>query len=304
MKILDSHHHLWNLQALDYIWLKQIGKLKPFGDPSPIQKNYITKDFLNDVNKSSEIELVGSVHIQVDSALNDPVSETSWLSKSIPNGIPSAIVGYLDLTKVDAEDILIRHLTFPKFRGVRQIIGMLEKSPNLSFTNENLLKNKIWRKNFDILRKNKVSFDLQLYPEQMKESANFLSNYPEMRVVIDHAGSPYDKSNSGLKVWKNGLIELANLPNLYIKLSGFGMYDNNWSSDSNQKIFDTILEIFKPNRIMWGSNFPVERLKNSYSYCLEQLFKWLKPLSTEDKNSIASETAISFYQIEKKTLLK
>jgi len=303
MQILDSHHHLWNLKALDYVWLKQIGKPKPFGDPTPIQKNYITKDFLNDVKKTSEIELVGSVHIQVDSALADPVSETSWLSKSKPNGIPSAIVGYLDLTNEDAEDILERHLLFPKFRGVRQIIGMLEKSPNLSFANENLLKNYCWRKNFNILRKYKVSFDLQLYPEQMKEAADFLSNYPEIRVVIDHAGSPYDQSNSGLKVWKNGLIKLAHLPNLYIKLSGFGMYDNNWSSESTQKIFDTILEIFNPNRIMWGSNFPVERLINTYSFCLKQLLKWLKPLSTEDKNNIASETAISFYRIEKNSLL-
>jgi len=303
MQILDSHHHLWNLKALDYVWLKQIGKPKPFGDPTPIQKNYITKDFLNDVKKTSEIELVGSVHIQVDSALANPVSETSWLSKLIPNGIPSALVGYLDLTKEDAEDILESHLTFSKFRGVRQIIGMLEKSPNLSFTNENLLKNKYWGKNFYILGKNNVSFDLQLYPEQMEESANFLSKFPEIAVVIDHAGSPYDQSDSGLSIWRNGLKRLAELPNIYIKLSGFGMYDKNWSSESTQKIFDTILDIFHPNRIMWGSNFPVEKLINSYSYCLEQLFKWLKPLSTEDKNSIVSETAISFYRINKKCLL-
>ena len=46
MKIIDSHHHLWNFQALDYIWLKQIGKPKPFGEPTPIQNNYITKDFI------------------------------------------------------------------------------------------------------------------------------------------------------------------------------------------------------------------------------------------------------------------
>jgi len=299
MKILDSHHHLWNLQALNYIWLKQIGKPKPFGDPTLIQKNYIPKDFLKDVKKTSEIEFVGSVHIQVDSALADPVSETSWLSKSITTGIPSAIVGYVDLTKEDAEDLLKKHLTFPKFRGVRQIIGMLEKSPNLSFTNENLLKNNCWRKNFDILSKNKISFDLQLYPEQMEESANFLSKFPEILVVIDHAGSPYDQSDSGLRIWADGLKRLAELPNLYIKLSGFGMYDKNWSSESTQKIFDTILEFFNPNRIMWGSNFPVEKLINSYSYCLEQLLKWLKPLSSEDKNSIASETALNFYRIEK-----
>ena len=250
MKLLDSHHHLWNLQVLDYIWLKQIGKPKPFGDPTPIQKDYVKKDFLSDVAKTNKIKLAGSVHIQVDSALADPVSETSWLSKFVPAGIPSAIVGYVDLTKEDAEDVLKRHLTYPKFRGVRQIIGMLEKRPDLSFTNENLLLNKCWQKNFALLEKHNLSFDLQLYPEQMNESAEFLSDFPDIPVVIDHAGCPYDQSDSGLRIWKRSLNSLAALPNLHIKLSGFGMYDKNWSSESTQIIFDTILENFNPNRIM------------------------------------------------------
>ena len=153
-------------------------------------------------------------------------------------------------------------------------------------------------KNFEYLGKNRISFDLQLYPEQMFESADFFGQFPEIPVVIDHAGSPYDQSYSGLKTWKNGIKKLAELPNLHIKLSGFGMYDKNWSSESHQLIFDTILEIFKPNRIMWGSNFPVEKLTHSYSYCIEQLLKWLKPLSKKDKNCITSETATNFYRIE------
>ena len=99
MKILDSHHHLWDLQTLDYIWLNQIGKPKPFGDPTKIQKNYLQNDFLDEIKKTKDIKLIGSVHIQVDSALTDPVSETSWLSKLKTSRIPSAIVGYVDLTK-------------------------------------------------------------------------------------------------------------------------------------------------------------------------------------------------------------
>ena len=92
MKLFDSHHHLWNLQILDYTWLKQIGSPKPFGDPTPIQKDYVREDFLSDVAKNNKINLSGSVHIQVDSALADPVTETRWLSKFIPEGIPSGIV--------------------------------------------------------------------------------------------------------------------------------------------------------------------------------------------------------------------
>ena len=297
MKLFDAHHHLWNLDVLDYIWLKQIGKPKPFGDPTPIQKDYLTKHFLSDVAEANGIQLAGSVHIQVDSALIDPVSETSWLSKLVPTGIPSAIVGYVDLTKEDAEAVLERHLSFPKFRGVRQIIGMLEQRPDLSFTTENLLRNSQWQENFALLKKYRLSFDLQLYPEQMTESADFLRNFPEVPVVIDHAGCPYDQSESGLQLWMNGLASLAELPNLHIKLSGFGMYDKDWSSESTQLIFDTILENFSSNRIMWGSNFPVERLMNPYRFCVAQLLKWLAPLSPEDQSHIASETALRYYHI-------
>ena len=297
MKLFDAHHHLWDLEILDYIWLKQIGKPKPFGDPTPIQKDYLAKHFLRDVAEANGIQLAGSVHIQVDSALIDPVSETSWLSKLVPERIPSAIVGYVDLTKEDAETILERHLSFPKFRGVRQIIGMLEQRPDLSFTTVNLLQNTQWRKNFALLKKHRLSFDLQLYPEQMTESADFLRDFPEVPVVIDHAGCPYDQTKPGLQLWMNGLASLAELPNIHIKLSGFGMYDRDWSSESSQLIFDTILENFSSNRIMWGSNFPVERLMNPYGFCVDQLLKWLTPLSPEDQRSIASETALRYYHI-------
>tara|TARA_B100001996_G_scaffold200645_1_gene153573 strand:- start:657 stop:1568 length:912 start_codon:yes stop_codon:yes gene_type:complete len=297
MKLLDSHHHLWNLKVLDYIWLKQIGKPKPFGDPTPIQKDYLKEDFLSDFAKIDKIKLAGSVHIQVDSALEDPVKETDWLSEFVLGGIPSAIVGYVDLTKEDAEDILKRHLNYPKFRGVRQIIGKLENRPDLSFIDENLFLNKCWQKNFALLEKYNLNFDLQLYPEQMNEASEFLSDYPEIPVVIDHAGCPYDQSDSGLRIWKTNLSRLAALPNLHIKLSGFGMYDKNWSSESAQIIFDTILEQFTPKRIMWGSNFPVERLVKPYSFCVKQILKWLSPLSTKDKKNIASETALSYYNI-------
>jgi len=98
-----------------------------------------------------------------------PAVLTSWLSKYMPAEIPSAIVGFVDLAKEDAEDVIKRHLIYPKFRGVRQIIGKLEKRSDLSFTNENLLLNKCWQKNFALLEKHNLSCDLQLYPEQMNE---------------------------------------------------------------------------------------------------------------------------------------
>ena len=297
MKLLDAHHHLWDLQALDYVWLKQLGVPKPFGDPTPIQRDYLTQHFQNDVSEAVDVELVGSVHIQVDGALPDPVTETSWLSRLSPSGIPSAIIGFVDLTREDAEAVLNNHLSFPEFRGVRQIIGMIEQRPDISFTKEHLLRNPRWQENFALLEKHQLSFDIQLYPEQMKESAEFLGGFPEVPVVIDHAGSPYEQTDSGLKLWREGLSSLAKLPNICIKLSGFGMYDRNWSSKSSLVLFETILELFGPKRIMWGSNFPVDRLMKPYDFCVEQLLQWISPLPLEDQRLIASETAKKFYRI-------
>ena len=297
MKLLDAHHHLWDLQALDYVWLKQLGVPKPFGDPTPIQKDYLTQHFQNDVSEAVDVKLVGSVHIQVDGALPDPVTETSWLSSLSPSGIPSAIIGFVDLTREDAEAVLNNHLSFPEFRGVRQIIGMIEQRPNISFTKEHLLRNPRWQENFALLEKHQLSFDIQLYPEQMKEAAEFLGGFPKVPIVIDHAGSPYDQTDAGLKLWREGLSALAKLPNIHIKLSGFGMYDSDWSSGSSLVLFQTILELFGAHRIMWGSNFPVDSLMKSYSFCVTQMLNWISPLSPEEQGLIAAETAIKFYRV-------
>ena len=297
MKLFDAHHHLWDLGAVDYVWLKQPGVPKPFGDPTPIQKDYLPQHFLDDVSGAAHVDLAGSAHIQVDGALADPVSESSWLSKLSKSGIPSAIVGFIDLTREDAEAVLKNHLSFGEFRGVRQIIGLLEQRPDLSFTKETLLRNRSWRENFALLGKHNLSFDLQLYPEQMKEAAKFLGDFPKVPIVIDHAGSPYDQTKSGLKLWRDGLSALAKLPNTHIKLSGFGMYDSDWSSESSILLFQTILELFGAHRIMWGSNFPVDSLMKSYSFCVTQMLNWISPLSSEEQRLIAAETAIKFYRV-------
>lgn len=296
MKLFDAHHHLWDLGAVNYVWLKQLGVSKPFGDPTPIQKDYLPQHFLVDVAEVEDVDLVGSAHIQADGALADPVSETNWLSKLSKSGIPSAIVGFVDLTREDVEAVLKNHLSFDEFCGVRQIIGLLQKRPDLSFTKEHLLRNRIWQKNFALLDKHNLSFDLQLYPEQMKEAAEFFGGFPKVPIVIDHAGSPYDQTESGLKYWSEGLSALANLPNIHIKLSGFGMYDSDWSSESSLVLFQTILELFGAHRIMWGSNFPVDSLMKSYSFCVTQMLDWTSPLSPKEQRLIAADTAIKFYR--------
>ena len=75
---IDAHHHLWEPYTLEYGWLRDIGSPKPFGDPTPIQRDYTKEEFWTE---AAACGLVASVHVQADGALPDPVSESRWIAE-------------------------------------------------------------------------------------------------------------------------------------------------------------------------------------------------------------------------------
>ena len=298
MKIIDAHHHLWAPQtpALDigYGWLKDIGAPKPFGDPTPIQRDYLLPEFLAEPAPRT---LAASVHVQADRKIPDPVAETAFVQKiSDDAGHPIAIVGFADLTRDDVEDVLARQRTHPNLRGIRQIISHLPDRPELSFAAENLLDRPIWRENFGRLAKAGLSFDLQLYPEQMAQAAEFLSDHPEIAVVVDHLGSPYDPSERGLALWREGMALLAELPQVQVKLSGYAMFFGGALGDQARYVTDEIMALFSPSRAMFGSNFPVDSLHLSYPQLLEFVLGRIGA-DPGDQARVMGATAEQFYRM-------
>jgi len=275
MKIIDSHHHLWcpdnDPNGIGYVWLQNKGAMKPFGDPTPIQRDYLAEEFKAESQKH---ELAGSIHVQCDGAIPDPVKEAEWIeSLSKTHDIPSAHVGFVDLTSADTPKLLERYMQLPGFRGVRQIISRIDDRPEISFTQVEYLNHMTWREHFALLAQHNLSFDLQLYPQQMPDAAAFFAKHPDIPVVIDHAGSPYDQSKSGHLLWKQGLKELAQLEHCHIKLSGFGMFDPQWTAQNIQAIVNDILELFGAERVMFGSNYPVDKLMRPYDFVVDSVLE-------------------------------
>ena len=302
MQIIDAHHHLWcpinDTAGIDYVWLKNIGAMKPFGDPTDIQRDYLPPEFAAEANHH---KLIGSVHVQADGAIPDPVKESQWLEHlSSTHKLPSAHVGFLDLTADDAEDVLQRYFKLPGFRGVRQILSKLDNRPDISFAGAHYLRDPIWRQQYRLLAKQPLSFDCQLYPEQMVEAAAFFSQHPDVPVIIDHAGSPYDQSLKGLETLKYGLKALAELPHCHIKLSGFGMFDPVWTNESIQPIFDIILQAFGPKRVLFGSNYPVDKLMRPYDFIVDELIKCCKRngLNKDEQEKMFSGNARDVYRLD------
>lgn len=299
LEIIDSHHHLWNLDPVDpgigYKWLRAKGIRRPFGDPAPIQRDYLIDEL---IAEPSTAKIVGSVHIQCEGQLDQPVDETRWLqSVADKSRMPNAIIGLVDLSKSGAERLLTDHTQYANFRGIRQIIARLDDRPDISFAPEHFLRNPVWCEQFALLEQFGMSFDLQLYPDQMAETAEFLAKYPGIPVVIDHAGSPYDQSLQGLGRWKKGLTTLAALPQVHMKLSGFGMYDTDWTAASARPIYDAIMELFGPQRTMFGSNYPVDKLMATYDDIVGHIVTLTSDLSGADRQAIFANTARQFYRI-------
>lgn len=262
MAIIDAHHHLWAPQSdpgkVGYVWLRNIGAMKPFGDPTPIQRDYLIDEFLGEFDTHN---LAGSVHVQCDQNIPDPVAETAFVQRiSDTSGHPIMIVGFADLSSDNFADQLAGHLAYPNLRGIRQILSHLPDRPDISFAATNLLADQKWRAQYSMLAEHGLSFDAQLYPEQMIEAAQFLAQYPQIPVVIDHIGSPHDISDQGLVTWSSGMRALSQVPHVSVKLSGYAMFFRKELAGRAVRVTQDILRMFGPERVMFGSNFPVDKL--------------------------------------------
>tara|TARA_B110000971_G_scaffold130422_1_gene133349 strand:- start:7 stop:885 length:879 start_codon:yes stop_codon:yes gene_type:complete len=260
MRYIDAHHHLWDLNAVSYPWLEAKGVTRFFGDPAPIQRNYLIDEFSTE---AAPFGFVGSVHVQVGAV--DAWGEAKWVqavADANPDW-PMAQVVFCDLTSPDLADQLDRFQTLSTVRGVRQIVGRAPGEDAQTGTNE-LAQSDAFLEGLKVVGERGLSFDLQLIPELMPAVSDVLKQAPQTRVALCHAGSPHDRSLEGVRGYAQALRSLSQLPQVYCKLSGLGMFDHNWNAQSIRPIVDICLDQFGAERCMFGSNFPVDKLYSSY----------------------------------------
>lgn len=285
---IDAHHHLWDLNAVQYPWLMAEGEPRFFGDPAPIQRDYLLPEFGADA-KAHGFE--ASVHIQVGAA--DPLQEARWI-QSVADANPDwpmVQVAYCDLTAEDADEALDALRQLPSLRGVRQIVGRAPGEDAQTGTNS-LLSDPKFANGLNGLAKRGLSFDLQLLPELMAPMADVLGNAPDTKVALCHAGSPHDRSPEGIAAWAKEMKRLSALPNVSCKLSGLGMFDHSWTKESVAPIVEEVLAQFGAERTMFGSNFPVDSLSSDYAYLVQNI-EALVPAPYRVK--VFGETAREFY---------
>ena len=265
--MIDAHHHLWDLNAVDYPWLMEKGKKRFFGDPTPIQRNYLIDEH---IKLAAALGFKASVHIQVGAA--DGLEEAKWVNKIVSENQswPMAQVAFCDLSGDQREVHLDELQKLSSVVGVRQIIGRSPAEDSSSKTNE-LLTSDSFMKGLQSISDRGLSFDLQIIPELSETCAAVFSQFPNLQVILCHAGSPYNRTEEGITSWSSDLEHLSKLSNVSCKLSGLGMFDHNWTQATVAPIVTTVMEQFGSARVMFGSNFPVDSLSSSFKALFERL---------------------------------
>ena len=287
---IDAHHHLWDLSAVHYPWLMAHGEARFFGNPEPIQRDYLIEEFRKDAEAHG---FNSSVHIQVGA--DNGLTEAKWI-QSVADANPDwpmVQVVFCDLTSDSLDEALDHYQNLPTVRGVRQIVGRAPGEDAKTGSNA-LLANPRLSQGLRLLGKRGLSFDLQLVPELMEQTARILEQAPETRVALCHAGSPHERSRDGLRDWSARLKSLSGLQQVVCKLSGLGMFDHNWTRDDIAPVIAETLDQFGADRVMFGSNFPVDSLSSNYA-TLVSAYEALLPDSFHD--AVFRRTAAAFYRL-------
>lgn len=296
LQIIDAHHHWWD-PAAGYPWMRA-GAAKFMGDTAPVCQRYEVEDFQREV-AAEGIELLASVHLQCGRDPQNPAAETAWVQQQAERGgRPVAIVGYAHLADPQLDAWLDRHAAHAGFRGVRQMLNWGDDDRLRLCDRGDYLDDPAWQRGFARLGDRGLSFDLQVNPWQLADAARLAERYPGTTLVVNHAGLPFDDAGSGLAVWQDGMRRLAANPSVCVKFSGLGMVDPHWTADRVRPLFEFLLDRFGADRMMFASNFPIDRLYKRYGEIYGLYSSLSAGLAPPQRAALFAGTAARIYRID------
>ncbi len=289
MEIIDTHMHLFgiNYPNLKYIWLED-----EFVDEHHLRERlegiknfeFNAEDFIYEVRNCN---VTKAVHVQAAIGTEDPVIETKYIQEQTDKtGYPIVAIADASLADNNIEDTLERHAAFSCFRGIRDFGG----------GNPDYLENKEWQEGYSKLEKYGPIFCANILWEDMKKGAMLASKFPNITFIVDHTGYPQQRDDEYFQNWKNAISEISKVENVWIKISGLGMSDWSWTSETNKPWVEHSVESFGVNRVIWGSNWPVDKLFGMYESLVYSYRKLWENFSDEEKNKMFKKNAEELFK--------
>lgn len=273
--IIDAHQHFWQLGQFDTTWLE-----------IP-EHEAIRRDFLP-AHLKPQMDAAGVERTVVVQAQHD-LEETRWMLRlADDHEWIAGIVGWVDLAAPACEEQLAEFQAHPKFVGLRHIT---QDEPDDDF----IVRPDVIG-GLKVLEKHAVPFDLLFYVKHLRHAAVLAEILPDLPMVIDHLAKPRIKVGA-IDDWEHNFRAAAKHENIYCKLSGMitEAHWSNWTPVDLAPYVEIALDAFGPERLMFGSDWPVCELTGTYQQVFDALAECLAPLSDAEREQIYAETAREFY---------
>lgn len=279
---IDSHHHLWDPTTRDYPWMTGLDTIfRPFGvaDLRP----------LLDANG-----IDGTVLVQTVSDLDET---RDFLATAAAAPFIAGVVGWADLAKLDVAadlDALQAGAGGDRLVGIRHQVHDEDDA-------DWLLREEVQR-GLEVLADRNLVYDLLVRPRELPAAITVARDFPHLRFVVDHLAKP-PIATGELEPWASLMREFAGLENVACKLSGMVTEadPDTWQPADLLPYVRTVVEIFGPDRLMWGSDWPVCLLAADYARVLDatgEVLGELGVLSDAADRAIFGDTAIRWYNLD------
>jgi L-fuconolactonase len=277
---VDAHQHYWHPARGDYDWM-------PMDNPV-LARPYCPADLTPALAKAG---ISKTVLVQAATS----VEETEYLL-GIADATPSvgAVVGWIDFENPAHLKHLQRLKNHPKFAGVRPMIQ------DIADVNWMLRADVQWA--FAALADLDLTFDALGFSRHLENFLTIFKRYPTLRTVVDHCMKPqirdHATTQNEFKFWSEGLTRIATETSAYCKLSGIVTEANeNWAIEDLRPYTDHVLSAFTPSRVMWGSDWPVCRLRCEYGDWVKAAQALTAHLTNAEKAEVFGGAAARFYRL-------
>lgn len=273
---IDAHQHFWRRDRGDYDWLTP--------DLSPLWRDFLPDDLAPALARHG---IAGTVLVQA--APTD--AETAFmLSLARSHAFIRGVVGWTDLAAPDAPERIAALASDPLLVGLRP---MLQDLPD-----DDAILDPAAQPALAAMARHRLALDALIRPRHLPRIATLREWHPELRIVIDHAAKP-DIAAGDLGQWSRDLAAVAADGVTHCKLSGLVTEAAaDWRVDDLRPVVETVLGAFGPDRVMWGSDWPVLGLASDYDGWVAASRALLAGLGPEDQADVLGLTARRFYRLE------
>jgi L-fucono-1,5-lactonase len=275
--IIDSHQHFWRYDPQRDHWITD--------EMAVLKQDFLPGDLVPQLCANG---VDGSIVVQADQSERETMF---LLDLAAQFGEIKGVVGWVNLCGADLPWRLEYFSRFEKLCGFRHVV---QTEPDDRFMlHEDFLTG------IEHLQRFNFSYDILIYPRQLPAAVELVRRFPRQRFVIDHAAKPSIRSRV-ISPWEQQMRAIATNPNVYCKLSGLiteADWDN-WRKADFRPYLDVVFDAFGPDRLMFGSDWPVCLLAGSYAAVKDLIADYICDLPMTQQEKIFGLTAASFYGLK------